>query len=115
MIYFIHDKHAGAIRIGQCYGNRGPQSALANSQGGNPRQLEMIAVLNHRPYYDDDFSIPDLTVEQLKAKFRKHRIRGTWFKEEPVLAWLAGHCAKWYVIPDYNFVPRRKRYRKVGS
>jgi hypothetical protein len=116
MIYFIHDKQSSAIRIGQCYGHRGPQSALANSQGGNPRKLELIAILNHRPVWgDDDPSIPDLSVDSIKAKFRKHRIRGTWFEEEPVLAWLNGGCAAHYLIPDYNFVPQKKRYRKTAG
>lgn len=113
MIYFILDAFSGAVKIGQCWGDKGPGQALRNAQGGNPRQLLMVAVLSHIPLYGAIEDEPDLSIGWVKAKFRKEKIRNSWFKSEPVLQWLNGHCARRFMIPDYNMLPQAKRYRRV--
>lgn len=100
MIYFILDKHNKAVRIGQ---TSKPYSSLRAFQVGNCRPLELLAVLDHRPREHDDPSIPPLTVEWFKAKFRKHKIRSNWFEEEPVRKWLLSNSAWHYVVADYDF------------
>jgi len=115
MIYFIHDRQSGAIKIGQCWGDRGPRQALTNCQSGNPRELFIVAVLNHFAFYDEDPEEPRLSVEWIKAKFRKKKIRLSWFQAGPVIDWLRGTCAKRFVIPDYNLIPQSKRYRRVNA
>lgn len=113
MIYFIREKESGCIRIGQC---SKPEAALRNVQGGNPRKLRLVAVLSHRPVSgspgEEDYSIPDMSLGWVKAKFRKHRVRGSWFEEEAVLTWLRGKCAANFLYPDYTLLPERKRYRR---
>jgi hypothetical protein len=115
VIYFIHDKFSGHIKIGQCWGDKGPRQALTNAQGGNPRQLVVIAVLNHIPFYDEISDEPDLSVDWIKAKFRKHKVRLSWFEAKPILEWLNSKCARRFLIPDYNFIPKQRRYRKTAG
>jgi len=100
VIYFILDRFNQAIKIGQ---TSKPFLTLSATQVGNCQELELLAVLNHRPTRSDDPSIPPITVEWLKAKFRKSKIRGTWFQEGPVRKWLHTGCVDHFIIADYDF------------
>jgi len=98
LIYFIRDRINRCIKIGQ---TSNVQRSISVLQGGNIHPLEVVEVLSYRIFENYDHSIPPLTVEWLKAKFRKHKIRNTWFHEEPVLEWLETDCAKNFVVPTY--------------
>lgn len=99
MIYFVRDRINRCIKIGLTSNVKRSVSVL---QGGNVNPLEIVTVLSHRRFENDDLSVPPLSVEWLKAKFRKHKIRNTWFHEEPVLEWLETGCAKNFMIPNYD-------------
>ncbi len=76
MVYFIQDTHTGNIKIGYA---ADPQARLATLQTGCPSTLILLG------------SIPGgLEGERaLHSRFRKHRVRGEWYRPDPAILSLA--------------------------
>lgn len=72
-VYFIQSGHAGPIKIG--YSTNPVQQRLAALQTGHPEPLRVLAEVEG-----------DRSVEaDLHQRFRRHRMKGEWFRPDPEL------------------------------
>lgn len=66
MIYFIHDKQSGAVKIGYA---ADPQKRLAELQTGCPNGLELIRTLHGQRREE----------KEVHRRLKRFRHRGEWF------------------------------------
>jgi hypothetical protein len=73
MIYYIHERATGAVKIGYTGGN--PRARLSALQTGHPSELTLL--YHHEGGHE--------TERQLHAQFADNRLAGEWFRMTPEL------------------------------
>lgn len=78
-VYFIRDG-VGHIKIGIA---QNVENRLKALQTSNACDLEIYKIFKVDSRYD-----AKSLEKELHSKFKKFRVRGEWFKEEPIIEWL---------------------------